>query len=395
MSYLRSHRRNLSLAVVLLSVVLYTVPVFAGEGSQLSDEQPNSADTGDTADLAEIEKMIDGMPLEDKVAQMFIVTPEQLAGSGEITEVTSELKSALDQYAVGGFICYEYNIVSEDQIREFTSGLQETSRYPLFLCVDEEGGIVANLEDSLDLEKVGTAGAIGDTLDTELAYEAGVTLGTYVTSYGFNVDFAPVADVGLVESAVMNSRYYSSDPETDADMVAAVTEGIQSTGASATLKHFPGHGSTADNSHTGAAVTTRTLEEMYETEFLPFEAGIGAGADMVMMGHISAPNAADGDEMPASLSPLFATDILRDSLGFDGVIVTDAMNMAAVTNYFDAGEAAVKAVEAGVDQILMPEDFELAYNTLLAAVNDGTISEERIDESLRRIYKIKLDIPES
>ena len=173
-------------------------------------------------------------------------------------------------------------------------------------------------------------------------------------------------------------------------MVAGAVEGLQSAGVSACLKHFPGHGDTAGDSHTGAAETDRTKEEMAAAEFLPFQSGIEAGADMVMVGHISAPNLTGGEKVPASLSEEIITGILRSELGYDGIIITDAMNMAAVTDYYEADVAAIMALKAGADMILMPEDFQQAYEGVLQAVQDGTVSQERVDDSLKRIYRVKL-----
>ena len=338
-----------------------------------------------------VEESVAGMTLEQKVAGLFFVTPEQLTGVGQAVQAGEGTREALATWPVGGLVYFKQNIQSEEQLREMLANTASYSTFPIFLGVDEEGGRVARVADALGLENVGPMADIGSTGDVQAAYTANQTIGTYLASYGFNVDFAPVADVLTNEdNAVIGDRAFSGDPQTVADMVAGAVEGLQSAGVSACLKHFPGHGDTAGDSHTGAAETDRTKEEMDAAEFLPFRSGIETGADMVMVGHISAPSLTDGEKIPASLSEEIITGILREELGYDGIVITDAMNMAAVTDYYEADVAAIMALKAGADMILMPEDFQQAYEGVLQAVQDGTISQERVDDSLKRIYRVKL-----
>lgn len=338
-----------------------------------------------------VEESVAGMTLEQKVAGLFFVTPEQLTGVGQAVQAGEGTQEALATWPVGGLVYFKQNIQSEEQLREMLANTASYFTFPIFLGVDEEGGRVARVADALGLENVGPMADIGSTGDVQAAYTANQTIGTYLASYGFNVDFAPVADVLTNEdNAVIGDRAFSGDPQTVADMVAGAVEGLQSAGVSACLKHFPGHGDTAGDSHTGAAETDRTKEEMDAAEFLPFRSGIETGADMVMVGHISAPSLTDGEKIPASLSEEIITGILREELGYDGIVITDAMNMAAVTDYYEADVAAIMALKAGADMILMPEDFQQAYEGVLQAVQDGTISQERVDDSLKRIYRVKL-----
>ena len=226
--------------------------------------------------------------------------------------------------------------------------------------------------------------------DYVAAYAAGAAIASYLKEYGFNLDFAPVADVLTnPDNTVIGDRSFGSDPALVSQMVAAAVRGFQENGVNACIKHFPGHGDTAGDSHDGQVETDRTLEEMQMAEFLPFTAGIEAGVDMVMVGHISAPGLTDGDKVPASMNEKIITGVLREQLGYNGVVITDAMNMSAITQYYAADEAAVKALKAGADMILMPEDFTTAYNGVIAAVQDGTIAEERVNDSLKRIFRVK------
>lgn len=360
-------------------------------GMESTQEESTVEYTPEDALNEMVEESVAGMTLEQKVAGLFFVTPEQLTGVGQAVQAGEGTQEALAKWPVGGLVYFKQNIQSEEQLKEMLANTVSYSSFPIFLGVDEEGGSVARVADALGLENVGPMADIGSAEDVQAAYAANQTIGTYLSSYGFNVDFAPIADVLTnPDNTVIGDRAFSDDPQTAADMVAGAVEGLQSAGVSACLKHFPGHGDTAGDSHTGAAETDRTKEEMAAAEFLPFQSGIGAGADMVMVGHISAPNLTGGEKVPASLSEEIITGILRSELGYDGIIITDAMNMAAVTDYYEADVAAIMALKAGADMILMPEDFQQAYEGVLQAVQDGTVSQERVDDSLKRIYRVKL-----
>ncbi|MDE6828880.1 MAG: beta-N-acetylhexosaminidase, partial [Lachnospiraceae bacterium] len=207
---------------------------------------------------------------------------------------------------------------------------------------------------------------------------------------GFNVDFAPVADVASnPDNQVIGSRSFGSDAGLVSQMVAREVQGMQEQGVSASLKHFPGHGDTSEDSHAEMAVSKKTADELRNMEFLPFKAGIEAGVDMVMIGHISVP-AITGSDIPASLSEQIITGCLREELGYQGIVVTDSMSMGAIVNTYTSADAAVRALQAGCDMLLMPQDFQAARQAVLDAVKDSVLSEERLDESLRRIFRVKL-----
>ncbi len=331
---------------------------------------------------------IEVMPLEAKVAGLFIVTPEAITGVSTAVQAGDGTREALAQYPVGGIIYFKKNIQSADQITTMLDNTELYMRYPLFLAVDEEGGSVARLAEAGVGTKVDNAKTIGESGDTNNAYQAGLTIGGDLSRIGFNLDFAPVADLANVEGSAIGTRSYGADAAAAAGYVGAAVRGLSEQGITSCLKHFPGIGGSTQDTHTGLASTSRTAEQFRAEEFTVFQAGIDAGADMVMIGHISAPELTGSNE-PCTFSEAVVTDILRNELGFDGVIITDAMNMKAVSDYYDSADAAIQALRAGCDMILMPEDFEMAYNGVLQAVNDGIISEERINDSLRRIYRIK------
>lgn len=335
-----------------------------------------------------IEEQIAQMPLNEKVAGLFFVTPESITGVNTAVQAGDGTKTALEKYAVGGLIYFKKNIQSKEQITEMIEKSQEYSKYPLFIGVDEEGGKVNRVADAGLAQAAPSAADIGATGDANNAYQAGVQIGTYLSELGFNVNFAPVADIANVPDSVMKDRSYGFDGETVAPFVTSMMTGLQENGVTACLKHFPGIGSTTADTHAGLASTDRSADEFRNQEFTVFQAGIDAGAQMIMVGHINVPML-DNDNNPASMSKTVITDMLRGELGYDGVIITDALNMSAIAEYYSSEQAAILALKAGCDMILMPENFLQAYAGVMTAVADGTISEQRINDSLKRIYRIK------
>lgn len=335
-----------------------------------------------------VDAQIESMPLEDKVAGLFVVTPESITGVTTAVQAGDGTKAALEKYAVGGIVYFRKNIQSKDQLKTMIDNTELYARYPLFIAVDEEGGSVSRIADSGIADRVDSAQKIGQTADASNAYQAGSTIGAYLADLGFNLDFAPVADLANVENSVMEGRAYGEDAATVSAFVTSMMQGLKEQKITSCLKHFPGLGSTTQDTHDGIAVSNRTAEEFRANEFVVFQAGIDAGADMIMVGHMAAPSLV-GDNTPSCMSSVIVTDILRDELGFEGVIITDAMNMSAISQYYEADQAAITALKAGCDMILMPDDFEKAYNGVLQAVKDSVISEERVNDSLKRIYRIK------
>ena len=328
------------------------------------------------------------MSLENKVAGLFMVTPEALTGVDTVIQAGDTTKQKLSEYPVGGLVYFSKNIKSADQLKEMLDTTRNTMIYPVFLAVDEEGGSVSRVVGAGLADDVGDMSEIGSTCDPEKAKEAGTTIGTYLSQFGFNVDFAPVADVVSAENAVIGNRSFGSDPNVVGTMVAAEVQGLQESGVSACLKHFPGIGDTTTDTHDEKTVSEKTLEDMQQTDLPAFQSGIDAGADFVMVSHMSLPNVI-GDDTPCSLSGAVISDLLRNQLGYNGIVITDALDMSAITDSYSSAEAAVKAIEAGADMLLMPENFEEAYQGVLDAVQNGTISEDRINESLKRIYRVK------
>lgn len=367
-------------------------------GQAETSENQTGQPAGDTADPDQI---LAGMTLEQKIEQMFVISPEALTGVGQVTQAGDATWAALQADPVGGLIYMEPNIQSVSQVETMLAAVQNYSRQltglPLFLCVDEEGGSVRRISghiwnDSpdLDIPDIPDMLTVGQTEDLDYARQTGTQIGTYLKALGFNVDFAPDADVVTdPSSSAIGTRSFGPDPVRTADMVAAVTEGIRSQGIGTALKHFPGHGAAGGDSHQGVVTSDKTLDQLREEDLIPFQSGIAAGSEFVMAGHISYPNIT-GSDVPASLSKTLLTDVLRGEMGYQGLVITDALAMGAITNNYGSADAAVMAVSAGVDMLLMPADFRSALEGVEGAVADGRITEDRIDQSVRRIISLKL-----
>lgn len=349
-------------------------------------------------DGCSIEQIIAGMTLEEKVAQLFVIVPESLTSRWGITEADDTLLSAINQVPVGGFIFMENNLQSTQQSVQLLSAIQqqelERLGLPAFFCVDEEGGRVLKIggRDGFGIAPTPAMSQVGAGGDTAAAAQYGRTIGSYLKQIGFQVDFAPVADVlSNPANTVVKDRSFGTDPVLVAGMIAAFSGGLREQGVFGTLKHFPGHGCTEADTHQGFAYSNKTLEELYDCELLPFIRGAQEGVPFIMAGHISFPNIV-GDNTPATLSELFLTQVLRQQIGYQGIVITDAMNMGAIVQYYSSADAAIKAIQAGADLVLMPADFYSAYQGVLSAVQNQQISQERINESLRRILQVKLQI---
>lgn len=361
----------------------------------------NSADTGSAAQTKptkteEVQNIVDSMSLEEKVAQLFLVQPEAIVDIGTATAAGDATKQAINKTPVGGFVYFSDNLQSEQQVQDMLRNVQKYSEdrigLPAFLSVDEEGGTVARVASTgrFDVTDVGDMAKIGASGDVQQARQAGETIGSYLSELGFNLDFAPDADVLTnPENTVVKKRSFGSDPQVVSDMSLAVAQGLAQHQVHSVYKHFPGHGATAGDTHQGYAYTDKTLDELKQSELIPFENAIRNNAEFIMAAHISAPRVT-GDDTPASLSKTMITDILRGQMGYDGIVVTDAMNMGAVTEQYTSAQAAVKALQAGADIVLMPEDFQEAYQGVLDAVKDGTLTEQRVNESVTRIVKVKV-----
>lgn len=386
-----------------------------------------SADGGDSwqafksnsgGDSEAIKAIIDKMTLEQKVAQLFVVSPETLTGVDSVQYAGDMTYQALQDYPVGGIVFAKDNIDSSSQFGTMTDNLQsyseEISGLPLFLAAAEEGGSASVLGNNDNLDEyyensysddgsdyssssansvhsgAPSMSEIGRKDDSTNAYEAGKSIGSLMSAYGLNLDLAPVADVLSGNSTGIGNRTFGTDAQTVSDMALEVIRGIQEEDVNAAMKYFPGYGAASSNM-SGFPVINSSLDELKKKEFLPYSNAIAQGMDFVMVGHISVPNVT-GDDTPASLSEKMISEVLRKDLGFKGIVMTDYLNDKTIVKNYGAADAAVKAIQAGADLLLEPDDLEAAYEGVLKAVKKGDITEDRLDESIYRILRVKLSM---
>lgn len=350
-----------------------------------------------------IMRQMKGMSLREKVGQLFMIRPDALEGRfgpAELednsivgtTKVSDEMRAVYAQYPCGGFALFRKNILSPSQLRAFAEKLHAISNLTPLLGIDEEGGRIARIANHsapFGVKKFPPMGEIAAQGDPSLAYETGKTIGEYLTAYGIDIDFAPVADVNTnPRNPVIGDRAFGSDPVLAAQMVAQVVRGLHDSGVASCIKHFPGHGDTATDTHTGYAETGKTWEMLRDCEMIPFRAGIEAGTGLVMTAHISAPQVTGTDE-PATMSAVLLTEKLRGEMGYEGLIITDALSMGAIREKYTSSEACLACLNAGVDILLMPYDYFEAFDGVVRAVEDGLLPESRIDESVYRILRFK------
>lgn len=270
-----------------------------------------------------VEAVISEMTLEEKVAGLFIVTPESITGVSQAVQAGEGTRTTLEKYPVGGLIYSKKNVQSEEQVKKMVENSMAYSKYPLFIAADESLGESSQL-----------------------------------ASYGINLNFVSMANVA------------------------------EGNGATVCIKGFPYGNTESNEKQNGLAVIDKSLEELKQAEMVSYVDAIAGGVDMIMVGHMSLPRVV-GDNTSITMSKEVISDLLRAELGFNGVVITDAMNISAITEYYGADEAAIRAFKAGADMVLMPENFETAYKGVIAAVQEGTISEERINDSLKRVFRIK------
>lgn len=336
--------------------------------------------------LTRAEELLAGMSLREKLCQLMIVRTEVLTGESPVTAAGETTRLALEQYPVGGLIYSVDNLVTQEQTREMIENTQSYSKIPLIISADEEGGNVGRLMYKLGTTFIHSMYSYKD-MGEDTAYQNALTIGTDMVSCLFNTDFAPVADVWTnPANTVIGDRAYSDEFGQASELVAAAVRGFTESGVICCVKHFPGHGDTSTDTHEGAAVVDKSLEELRGGEFLPFEAGIEAGVDMVMVGHITVTAV---DDEPATISHEVITGLLREELGWDGVVVTDSLDMGALAGY-EIGEVCVKYLEAGGDIMLGIPDLAAALTALETAVTEGRLTEQRIDESALRVLMLKL-----
>ncbi len=392
--------------ILLLTILLIGVSIFVYYDKNLkntnkdiennTNENEKDQEEDDNQEKLSSDSILKKMTIEEKIGQMFIVSLDALE-NGSIkgyfpTNINDKQIANLKSYNVGGVIFFTKNLTDKSTLTKYVKDLQTNSKYPLFISVDEEGGIVSRLGRSgnFGVTYFPNMSEIGATNDESKAFNVGDTLGKELKALGFNLDFAPIADINTnPNNPVIGNRSFGNTKELVSKMVVAELTGLQGQNVSATLKHFPGHGDTSTDSHTGLALVNSDKKRLESMELVPFKEGINAGADFVLTAHISLPNVT-GSNIPATMSKVIVTDILRDELQFKNVVITDALDMGAIANYYSTEEIVTNCINAGIDIMLVPKDLEGAFNAVKKGLENGTITEQRINESVRRILEIKI-----
>ena len=365
------------------------------------EQQPESTENPEVPDNMTVsgaqqtaQALLDTMTDEEKLWQLFFVTPEAITNVNTATVAGEATKKALAQYPVGGIVYFAKNLEDREQTVALLENTQSYAKIPLFLGVDEEGGTVSRVGSNPDMgvPSVGDMRSLGKSQDPAAVYAPGQDIGGGLHALGFNLDFAPVADVAQGADSVIGSRSFGSDAELCASLAGVIVKSLRAEGIVSCLKHFPGYGSATVDDHNGTSVVEKTLSELEACDLVPFQTIIASEGSVpfVMVSHLSYPNVT-GSDTPADLSSSIVTDILRDKLEYQNIIITDSHSMASITDHYSAGEAAVKALAAGCDMILMPSDLQAAFDAVKAAVADGTLSQARIDESVLRILTVKAE----
>lgn len=348
-------------------------------------EEPASDEVEPTAEELLAEEIAQ-MTLDEKIGQLVV------AGMpGDV--LTDEVRGLVEEHFIGGFILFRHNLTSAASSVELINGLKLANgqnRYPLLMSVDQEGGRVTRLP---ELRSLPSNLEIARASSVDAAEGYGSLLARQVHAFGFNMNFAPVLDVNNEpNNPVIGDRAFGDNVEVVIANGLPVMEGMQVGGVIPVVKHFPGHGDVTVDSHVSVPIVDKTIDELMALELAPFHAAIDAGVDVVMVSHLLLPQI--DDVYPASMSEAVLTDLLRNRLAFDGVIITDDMRMGAITNDYALEDAAVQMIQAGVDILLLadqPSGVIAVLDKLKAAVAEGTITEERIDESLLRIIQMKRD----
>ena len=378
--------RRMTVWIVILSLLACAAGNALGEESYVVIDEDELA----VPDLFfQATVMMRRMSESEKICQLFIVSPEALTNEKRVTALPNE-GNVFARYPVGGVILFGQNIESETQIRQLTEQLRSQADaarlYPLFIAVDEEGGLVSRTANKLGYELAPSPEEIGKARDSDMAYAAGKYISGYLAPLGINLCFAPPADTAL-DDYIEGMQYYSEDPLTVSRLASAMAKGLREGGITPCYTHFPGRGSFEGITLKKLSIK-RTVEEMRAWEWIPFREAIDNGIEMIMVSH--GLMRLMEEEMPASTSKQVISGLLRGELGYQGVVVTDSLRMNAITSNYKTGQECVAALKAGADLLLLPPDLDRAIQAIHSAVSQGDLSMARIEESIVRILMLKI-----
>ena len=369
---------------IILGIFLLTLTLaLNGCTSSISGEDTDLNKNNKQVD--KIKQQIDNMTLDEKIGQLITVGIEGY-------NLDDNAKDLIQSKKVGGIILFKNNVNDSNQLLQLINSIKETNstnKIPIFISVDEEGGRVNRFPK--EIKALPSNKIVGNKNDSNLAYDIGKDIGYALSSFGYNMDFAPVLDINSnPNNTVIGDRAFSSDKNIVANLGANEIKGFKSSNVICVAKHFPGHGDTATDSHYSLPIINKTIQQLQELEFVPFKKAIEEKVPAIMVSHILLPNVDNTN--PASMSKVIITDILRKDLKFDGVVVSDDMTMGAITNDYDISEACIKAINAGTDLLLVCHGYDnevKVINSIKEAVNNKIISMDRIDESVYRILYLK------
>ena len=344
------------------------------------DDKPIVTDPEPQKPMTLSEK-VESMTIEEKIAQMLII-------SFNGTTVNSNIQKSL-AYNPGGVILFANNIGTYNNTVKLVKDVQSLVNIPLLVSIDQEGGRVQRIKDMTGVTNIPPMWEVGQSGDVNKAYATGKTIGSDLKQFGINMNFAPVLDIVASESAnVIGNRSFGSSADLVAKMGVHLGRGLSDSGVIPVYKHFPGHGSTVTDSHYDLPVLTLTKEELLANDLIPFKEAIKNNAKVIMIGHLAIPNITN-DKTPASLSKIIITDLLKNELGYKGLVITDALNMKALTNNYTEKRIYELAINAGVDILLMPSSVENAINLIKESIKEGTIKETQINNSVTKILSLK------
>jgi beta-N-acetylhexosaminidase len=377
------------LVFVITLIAIISVYIIFSHTYALNLIEPKNNNTSNVPEQSKIDLLLSSMSTEKKVGQLFICGFRKDISGKNIYSLNNELKNEIEKYNLGGLILFSENMQSVDQLKKLITDLDDTNvDIPMFISVDAEGGLVDRLAKSSITKSLPCISKLGKTNDTNLSYEYSKIIGRQLASLGFNLDFAPVCD--LDNSDAIKYRSFGKDPITVGKMVSAYIKGLNEYKIGSTLKHFPGLGSSIGDTHNVVSHSSITLENLEKNDFIPFKYGIDAGSNIVMINHVIYDNLSK-QKLPSSLnSDIYS--MLRNKLNFNGIIITDGLEMGAITKQNITTTPSYAAFVAGADILLLPENIDKSYNEILNGVNSGKISIERLDSSVKRILEYKYEL---
>lgn len=388
--YIQFHPERAPAGASFLATAIQKQNIDNGIGQPKESEQPAEL----TAAQKRAQEVVSTMTLEQKLYQMMFVTPEVLTDShNPVVRAGETTKTSLINTPVGGILYTSQNLQGKDQTSVMLSNTQKYMReagagVPAFTAIAEEGGSYAPVTSMLGTAEVDDMSVYGQSDDAEEVRNIGKTLATTISGVGFNMNLAPIADVASDESnTAAQTRLFGSNAETVSRLISSEIDGMQENGVMSAISHFPGEGSITSNPAEGQTSTDRSEEDFRSSDLLPFAEGMKVDAACIVVSNMTA---TAFDSVPCSLSSKVMTDLLRKEMGYDGIVMTGSLTDAAIADHYTTGQAAVQAVQAGADMLLCPQNIQETYTALLEAVEDGSIPEQQIDDSVSRILTAKL-----